>query len=207
MFTIGLTGGIGSGKSEVSRYFESSCRFAVVDADVIARKVVRPGNSGLSLIKDAFGENVIKPDGELDRVALADVVFKDSDALDRLNKILHPLIRREIEIELEMAEREDPNQIVVVVVPLLAESEPNTYHFDRIVVIDADQDTALERLKFSRGMDAQEALNRIRNQASREKRLSLADYVIENSGSLSELHSAIDACCCWIIDCVEASGV
>jgi len=186
---VGLTGGIGSGKSEVSRRL--AARGAViVDADVAAREVVRPGTPGLSQIAATFGPEVIGPDGRLDRERLGQIVFADPGLRAKLNAIVHPLVGA------WMAEREQEAAamagtmalagIVVHDIPLLAEGGRDR-GFDVVVVVDAPDDQRLERLAAARGMSIQDAADRMAAQAGREQRLAIADIVIDNSGTLEDL--------------------
>lgn len=182
MLKIGLTGGIGAGKSEVSRLL-ASYGAVLVDADVIAREVVAPGTEGLAAVAAAFGSGVLRPDGSLDRPKLGSIVFADKEKLAALNAIVHPLVRRRTE-ELEAAA--GPGAIVVNDVPLLAENGLAPL-YDLVVVVDASDETRLERLVRLRGMTEEEARARMAAQATREQRLAVADLVIDNDGPLEEL--------------------
>ncbi len=185
---VGLTGGIGSGKSEVSRRL--AARGAVIiDADVAARQVVAPATPGLAGIAAAFGAGVLRPDGSLDRDRLGAIVFSDQAMRAKLNAIVHPLVRE----WMAAAERAAiaaaaPGQDLVIVhdVPLLAESR-RPADFDVVVVVDVPPDVQLDRLVARRGMTAAQARDRMAAQASRERRLAVADVVIDNSGSLDDL--------------------
>ncbi|MER7669588.1 dephospho-CoA kinase [Kitasatospora sp. NPDC096128] len=187
MLKIGLTGGIGAGKSEVSRLF--AARGAViVDSDLIAREVVAPGTDGLAAVVAEFGPQVLRADGTLDRPALGAVVFADPEKLRALNAIVHPLVRaRSAELEAAAA----PDAVVVHDVPLLAENGLAPL-FDLVVVIDADDEARLDRLVRLRGMAEQEARARMAAQASRVDRLAIADLVIDNSGPLEALAARVD---------------
>jgi dephospho-CoA kinase len=182
MLKIGLTGGIGAGKSEVSRLL-ASYGAVVVDADLIAREVVAPGSEGLAAVTAAFGAGVLRPDGSLDRPKLGSIVFADKEKLAALNAIVHPLVRRRTE-ELEAAA--GPGAIVVNDVPLLAENGLAPL-YDLVVVVDASDATRLDRLVRLRGMTEEEARARMAAQATREQRLAVADLVIDNDGPLEEL--------------------
>ncbi|KJS53803.1 dephospho-CoA kinase [Streptomyces rubellomurinus subsp. indigoferus] len=187
MLKIGLTGGIGAGKSEVSRLF--AARGAViVDSDVIAREVVAPGTAGLAAVTAEFGPRVLRADGSLDRPALGAIVFADPERLKALNAIVHPLVR-ERSAELEAAAA--PDAVVVHDVPLLAENGLAPL-YDLIVVVDADDRVRLDRLVRLRGMAEEEALARMAAQATRADRLAIADLVIENSGPLEALAPRVD---------------
>ncbi len=187
MLRVGLTGGIGSGKSEVTRRL--AARGAVIiDADVAARDVVEPGTTGLAAVVAAFGPQVLRPDGALDRDRLGDIVFADPAARARLEGIIHPLVRE------RMREREaaaPPEGIVVHAIPLLAEGGL-AGGFDVVVVVDAPVEVQVERLIADRGMTREAALARIRAQADRSQRLALATFVVDNSGSLADLDRQVD---------------
>ncbi|WP_369184318.1 dephospho-CoA kinase [Streptomyces sp. Y1] len=187
MLKIGLTGGIGAGKSEVSRLF--AARGAViVDSDVIAREVVAPGTAGLAAVTAEFGPRVLRADGSLDRPALGAIVFADPERLKALNAIVHPLVR-ERSAELEAAAA--PDAVVVHDVPLLAENGLAPL-YDLVVVVDADDRVRLDRLVRLRGMAEEEALARMAAQATRADRLAIADLVIDNSGPLEALAPRVD---------------
>ncbi|GIH59341.1 dephospho-CoA kinase [Microbispora siamensis] len=187
MLKVGLTGGIGSGKSEVSRRLAARGA-VVVDADKIAREVVEPGTSGLAEIVDAFGEDVLRPDGTLDRERLGAIVFADAEKLKVLNGIVHPKVGERS----EQLQREAPDDAVVVYdVPLLAENNLAAL-YDVVIVVDTPDEVRLERLLRFRGMPEADARARIAAQASREDRLRIADIVIRNEGSLDDLDAQVD---------------
>jgi dephospho-CoA kinase len=182
----GLTGGIGSGKSEVSRRLAAHGA-VVIDADVAARAVVAPGTPGLARVADAFGPGVLGPDGALDRDRLGAIVFADPASRTTLNAIVHPLVgewMRTAEQAAVVAARD--GLIVVHDVPLLAEN-PRAGDFDLVIVVDVPPELQLERLVSQRGMTPEQARARMAAQASREQRLAIADLVIDNSGSLADL--------------------
>jgi dephospho-CoA kinase len=183
---IGLTGGIGSGKSEVSRRL--AARGAVViDADKIAREVVEPGTVGLARVVAAFGDEVLRPDGSLNREKLGSIVFADSERLATLNGIVHPLVgERVAQLQREAAD----DAIVVYDVPLLAENKLAPM-YDVVIVVDAADEVRIGRLAEHRGMAEDDAKARIAAQASREERLAVADIVIPNEGSLEELEARV----------------
>jgi dephospho-CoA kinase len=183
---VGLTGGIGSGKSEVSRRL--AARGAVIiDADVAARQVVAPGTPGLARIAEAFGPGVLRPDGALDREWLGAIVFGDPAQLAKLNAITHPLIGEWMRAaERAAAETADGDLIVVYDVALIAESG-RWADYDLVVVVDVPPEVQVDRLVSQRGMAPDQARARLAAQASREQRLALADLVIDNSGSLEDL--------------------
>jgi dephospho-CoA kinase len=181
-----LTGGIGAGKSEVSRLFVSYGAF-LIDADKIAREVVEPGTPGLAAVVDAFGPGILAPDGTLDRPKLGSIVFADPDRLAELNKIIHPLVGARSR-ELEGAA--GPDAVVVHDVPLLTENSLASL-YDLVVVVDASPETQLDRLVRLRGMAEAEARARTATQATREQRLAVADLVIDNDGSLENLEPQV----------------
>jgi dephospho-CoA kinase len=183
---VGLTGGIGSGKSEVSRRL--AARGAVIlDADVASREVVAPGTPGLARIAEAFGPEVIGPDGALDRERLGRIVFADPAQRERLNAIVHPLVREWMRAGDRAAADSGRDGLVVVHdVPLLAEGGRRG-DFDLVVVVDVPPELQVERLVSQRGMAADQARARMAAQATRQQRLAVADIVIGNSGSLADL--------------------
>jgi dephospho-CoA kinase len=183
---IGLTGGIGSGKSTVSRLLVE--RGAVlVDADVLAREVVAPGTPGLAAVVEAFGPQVLAPDGSLDRPALAAVVFADPEARARLDGIVHPLVRRRAA---ELVAAAPADSVVVQDVPLLVETG-QAAAFDLVLVVEADPETRVARL-VQRGLTEDDARARIAAQASDEQRRAVADVVLDNSGTLEQLADQVD---------------
>ncbi|MEU3195957.1 MULTISPECIES: dephospho-CoA kinase [unclassified Streptomyces] len=182
MLTVGLTGGIGAGKSEVSRLLVE--RGAVlIDADRIAREVVEPGTPGLRAVVDAFGEEILAEDGSLDRPRLGSVVFSDPERLAVLNSIVHPLVGARSR-ELEEAAAEDA--VVVHDVPLLTENGLAPL-YDLVIVVDASPEAQLDRLVGRRGMTEEDARARMAAQATREQRRAIADIVIDNDVPLEEL--------------------
>ncbi len=182
MLRVGLTGGIGAGKSEVSKRLAAQGA-VVIDADLIAREVVAPGTDGLAEIVAAFGPGILTPDGALDRVRLGDIVFADPDKLAQLNAIVHPRVGMRMR-ELEDSAR--PGAVVVHDVPLIAENGL-AGAYDLVVVVDVQPRVQLDRLVRQRGMSREQAEARLAAQASREERLAIATIVVDNSGSLAEL--------------------
>jgi dephospho-CoA kinase len=182
----GLTGGIGSGKSEVSRRLAAHGA-VIIDADLAARSVVAPGTPGLARVGEAFGPRVLGADGALDRERLGAIVFADPAALATLNGIVHPLVGEWMRAADRTAvEAADGDVIIVHDVPLLAENRRAT-DFDLVIVVDVPPEIQLERLVAQRGMTPDQARARMAAQASREQRLAVADVVIDNSGSLADL--------------------
>lgn len=188
MLRIGLTGGIGSGKSTVGRLLAKRGA-RVIDADQIAREVVEPGTRGLAAIRERFGEGVITPRGALDRAALGAIVFADPQSRRALEEITHPLIRART---LALMESAAPQTVVVHDIPLLVEiGAAATYHL--VVIVDVDAEERVRRLTGSRGLAEADARARIANQASREERLAAADVVIDNNGAAAGLVPQVDA--------------
>ncbi|MEV4285049.1 dephospho-CoA kinase [Nonomuraea bangladeshensis] len=186
MLKIGLTGGIGSGKSEVSRRLAAHGA-VVIDADKIAREVVEPGTAGLARVVAAFGEEVLRPDGALDREKLGSIVFADSQKLAVLNGIVHPLVGERV----AQLQSDAPGDAVVVYdVPLLVENKLAPM-YDVVIVVDAADEVRIRRLAEHRGMAETDAKARIAAQASREDRLAVADIVIANEGALEELDARV----------------
>jgi dephospho-CoA kinase len=186
MLKVGLTGGIGSGKSTVSARL-AELGAVVLDADKAARAVVERGTPGLAAITADFGPGVLAADGSLDRARLAEIVFADEAALARLNAITHPLIHEYIRAAEEDAVRSGGDGVVLVHdVALLAEWG-RAKEFDLVIVVDVPTETQLERLTGQRGMAEEQARARMAAQASREQRLAVADIVIDNSGSREDL--------------------
>ncbi|MBX3099796.1 MAG: dephospho-CoA kinase, long form [Salinibacterium sp.] len=184
MYLIGLTGGIASGKSAVAERLANHGAI-VVDADVLARRVVEPGTPGLARIAQEFGPGVISSDGSLDRAALGEIVFSDPDKRLVLNAITHPEIQRLSEAIFAEASAADPYAVGVYDVPLLVEAahdEPR--HYDLVVVVHADAETRIRRMMQLRGMTRHEASHRINSQASDAERLAIADVVIDSNGTL-----------------------
>ncbi|GHH94291.1 dephospho-CoA kinase [Streptomyces capillispiralis] len=186
MLTVGLTGGIGAGKSEVSRLLVE-CGAVLIDADRIAREVVEPGTPGLAAVVDAFGEEVLAADGRLDRPKLGSIVFADPERLAVLNAIVHPLVGARSR-ELEQAAAADA--VVVHDVPLLTENGLAPL-YDLVIVVDASPETQLDRLVGRRGMSEEDARARMAAQATREQRREIADIVIDNDVPLDELERRV----------------
>jgi dephospho-CoA kinase len=187
---IGLTGGIGAGKSAVARLLAAHGA-VVVDADAIAREVVEPGSRGLEAVLAEFGPEVRRPDGRLDRGRLASVVFADDDARRRLNAIVHPLVaERTQQLEQQAAATVGPAGIVVHDVPLLAENQLQR-NYDTVIVVDAPDEIRLQRLTEDRGLTPGHARERMAAQAGRDQRLAIADIVVDNSGTLDDLDDQV----------------
>jgi dephospho-CoA kinase len=190
MLRVGLTGGIGSGKSEVSRRL-AALGAVVLDADRAAREVVAPGTPGLAAVAEAFGSGVLLPDGSLDRAKLGEIVFADDEARGRLNAIVHPLVHERMRAaEAEAAAAAGDGAVIVHDVPLLAEGG-RSGDFDLVIVVDTPPDVQVGRLVGQRGMTAEDATARMAAQATREQRLAVADIVIDNSGTLADLDKRV----------------
>ena len=193
MVLIGLTGGIGSGKSTVSEALERRGA-VVVGADRIVKELEQPGTEVFAEMVERFGDGIVGPDGQLDRPAVAAIVFNDAEALADLGAIVHPRVRDEMTRRLEELAATD--QVVVLDVPLLVES--GWEGMSGVVVVDLDPDVAVSRLVEFRGFDETDARNRIANQASREDRLAKADQVVDNGGDLASLEAQVDGVWDWI---------
>jgi dephospho-CoA kinase len=189
---IGVTGGVASGKSTVAAILASKGA-TVIDADAIAREVVAPGRPVLDKIRQRFGDDVIGPDGTLDRLALAGLVFSDARALGDLNAIIHPEILEEIARRIAES---DPSEMVVLDAALLVEAAAEVeraVRMDALIVVASTPEAQIARMESARGMDRHEAQARIAAQASLEDKLGAADYVIDNRGSLAELPAKVEA--------------
>lgn len=188
MLRVGLTGGIGSGKSTVASLLEERGA-TVIDADAIAREVVEPGQSALTALVAAFGEGILREDGTLNRRELARVAFSDPVATQRLNEIMHPAIKAESARRLALA---GADAIVIHDMPLLVETGQQDL-VDLVVVVDVPETTQVERAVGQRGLTADDVERRMSAQVSRLDRLAFADVVIDNSGSRDETVRQVDA--------------
>jgi dephospho-CoA kinase len=202
VLVVGLTGGIGSGKSTVSALLEAKGA-VVVDADAVVHDLQRPGTAVFEAMVDRFGNGIVAADGSLDRSAVAAIVFNDPDALADLNGIVHPAVGAEI--VRRMDELSTTDAVVVLDVPLMVESARG-YPVAGLIVVDVDPEVAVRRLVEQRGMREDDARARIARQASREERRARADVVIDNSGSLDDLAAQIDRAWRWIEGLVAASS-
>lgn len=186
MYLIGLTGGIASGKTVVAQRLAEHGAVHI-DADVLAREVVEPGEPALTSIREAFGSDVIDSDGRLDRSALADIIFADPDARSTLNGITHPAIKERARQLIAEAAARDADATVVYDVPLLVEAGVFDQHpFDIIVVVNASTATRARRLVELRGLTRDEAAHRLNSQVSDTERLAIADVVIDSNGEVED---------------------
>lgn len=186
-FVVGLTGGIGSGKSAAAEHF-ARLGVAVVDTDAIAHELTRAGGAAIGAIRAQFGDAVIAPDGAMDRAKMRALVFADPQAKRRLEALLHPMIRAEAERRIAAAR----TPYVVLVVPLLVESGGYRARVQRVLVVDCPEALQIERVVARSGLAPAEVEAILRNQASRQARLAAADDVIDNSGDLAALHKQVE---------------
>jgi len=193
MLLLGLTGGIGSGKSTVSAEFARRGAI-VIDADLVVRELQSPGGAVLAAMVEHFGDGILAEDGTLNRQAVADIVFNDPEQLKALNAIVHPKVGEEIDGRIE-AQR-DTDNVVILDVPLLVESK--AYETEGIIVVDTDPEIAVQRLVEFRGFNADDARARMKLQATREERRAVAAFIVPNDGSQEDLMAHIDECWTWI---------
>ena len=190
---IGLTGGIGSGKSTVSRLLDERGA-VIIDADGIVHELQAPGQPVFEAMVAEFGPSIVRPDGALDRQAVADLVFNDADALKALNAIVHPAVGAEIAER--MQRQAETDNVVILDVPLLVESGRDD--MGGLLVVDVDPEVAVQRVVDQRGMREEDVRARIAKQVSREERLAKADHVIDNSGTPADLEREVDRAWDWI---------
>lgn len=193
MILIGLTGGIGCGKSEVSRLLQKRGA-VVIDADLIVRELQQPGQEIFVSMVEMLGDKVVASDGSLDRAAVANEVFKDAELLKKLNLLIHPVVRRVMNERVESYQ--ETNEVVVLDIPLLVENPREG--LDGVLVVDLDPNIAIERIVEQRNMSIDDAKARVSRQSSREQRLAIADHVIDNSGDRGALANQIDIAWSWI---------
>lgn len=194
MILLGLTGGIGSGKSTVSALLAQRGA-VIIDADAIVKELQAPGQPLLAELAAEFGNAIINADGSLDRVALATVAFGDKEKLAALNRIVHPAVGKEMNRRLD--EQRESQNVVVLDIPLLAENPRKG--LCGVIVVDVPVDTAVARLMEFRGFAEADARGRVANQASREKRMEIADRVIDNSGDMASLEKQVDDVWSWAL--------
>jgi dephospho-CoA kinase len=186
-YVVGLTGGIGSGKSAVAQLFARR-GVVVVDTDVIAHELTASGGAAIDAIRKAFSQDMIGPDGALDRAAMRRLAFSDPAARGTLESILHPLIRRESDAQVEHA----PGPYVVLVVPLLIESGVDRRRYQRVLVVDAPEAVRIARVASRSGLEPPEIRAIMAAQAPRAEQLSQADDIIDNSGPIGSLDTQVD---------------
>lgn len=184
MLVVGLTGGYASGKSTVARIFVEMGA-VLIDADELAREVVRPGKPAWSEIVAHFGKGILLENSEIDRKALAEIIFRDEKERERLNSIVHPMVLEEELKAIDEIRGRKPEAIVIMNVPLLIESGHFNY-CDRIVVVTVDEETHIKRLMDRDGFTREEAIRRISSQMPLSEKVKYADFVIDNSGSVEE---------------------
>lgn len=189
MHVIGLTGGIASGKTLISNIL-AEFGLPIIDADIIAREVVKPGENAWLDIVNTFGRDILHDDGDLDRKKLGKIVFGDQEALDKLNNITHPAVLTKINKKIELLKKENKNQAVVVVVPLLFESGMDKI-MDEVWVVDVEPEIQLKRLILRENLTLEEATQRINSQMPLAEKIARADKVINNSGDIDSTREAV----------------
>jgi dephospho-CoA kinase len=205
MLLVGLTGGIGSGKSTVADLLRAKGA-AVVDADGISRQIMEPGGAAFEPVVERFGSAIVDAGGRIDRPALASLVFGDPDALADLNRLTHPVIGRVMSERVE--ELAATSEIVVLDIPLLNIATKDRFSFGAIVVVDTPEAVAVQRLVEQRAFTEADARARVAAQISREERRALADVVIDNSGDRAALDVEVDRAWSWLSERLESgSGV
>ena len=193
MILIGLTGGIGSGKSEVARLL-SALGAEVIDADQIVRELQQPGAEVYHAMINMLGQEIVSPDKSLDRGKIASQVFADESLLKKLNELIHPIVRRVMNERVESFRNTD--KVVVLDIPLLVENpRPG---LDGVLVVDLDTQIAIQRLVEQRQMKLEDAQARVAKQATREQRRAIAGHVIDNSGDRQALETSVDRAWTWI---------
>jgi dephospho-CoA kinase len=192
MIVVGLTGGIGAGKSSVSARLADRGA-VIIDADAIVREMQRQGEPLFEDMVEHFGDGIVGADGELDRQAIADLVFNDPEKLKELNQLTHPAVQAEM--ARRMGELAGTDAIVVMDIPLLTSKRQG---MGKVIVVDAPVETAIERLVSQRGLDEADARARIANQIGRDERLALADFVVDNGRDLGHLDAEVERCWQWL---------
>ncbi|MDW6002991.1 dephospho-CoA kinase [Vibrio mangrovi] len=185
-FVVGLTGGISSGKTTVADLFHQNFSIDIIDADVVARQVVEKGSPGLAAITTHFGQEILNDDGTLNRSRLREIIFADQREKSWLNQLLHPMIRQKMQTDL--AQTSSPYTLLVI--PLLVENQLQSMT-DRILVVDVDEETQIQRTMTRDGISRQHAQNILSAQATRAERLAVADDVINNNAVNQKLLSQI----------------
>ena len=193
MKMIGLTGGIGAGKSTVSARLRDRGA-VIVDADAITKELQQPGTEVFAAMVARFGDQILAADGTLDRQRVADIVFNDPEELVALNSIVHPAVGKEIFRRIQ--EQIGTDRLVVLDIPLLRKD--GIYAVQGVLVVDTPVETAIRRLVEQRGMDEEDARARVANQLTREQRREMADVVVDNSGAPEDLDAQLDEVWSWI---------
>jgi len=173
---IGLTGGIASGKTTVANLFQQQFGIEVVDADVVAREVVEPGSAGLNAIVERFGNQILTPQGSLDRAQLREIIFSQPNEKQWINALLHPMIRQRMQHQLQQVQ----SAYALLVIPLMVENNLQSLA-NKVIVVDVEPEIQIARTMHRDGVDAKQAESILASQATREQRLAIADYVIKNS--------------------------
>ena len=186
MLVIGLTGGISSGKSTVAKFFAAK-GVPVIDADDVARQLTRPDQPALQKIVDTFGTDILLPDKQLNRTSLGKIIFSDTSKRKALEEILHPLIRAEMKSQIESLK----TPYCIAMIPLLLETAPNPL-INRILVVDTSKDIQISRTMSRDNLSRQEAENILNTQIDRQRRISLADDLIENNANVEQLTAQVD---------------
>lgn len=195
MLLVVLTGGIGAGKSSVSsRLTERGA--ALIDADAVVKQLQQPGEAVFLAMIERWGDRIVQADGHLDRQAVAGIAFGDKEELAALNKIVHPAVRKEMARQVEELQATD--LVVVLDIPLLVEGDAEKRGAKGVIVVDCPVEVAVERLMTYRGFDRADAEARMAAQLSREERLALADFVVDNGGDLEQLDAEVDRCWRWL---------
>lgn len=196
MLLVALTGGIGAGKSSASARLEHRGA-ALIDADAVVKELQQPGQAVHAAMVERWGEGIVAEDGQLDRQAIANIVFNDEDELKALNALVHPVVRKEMNRQAESFR--DTDRVVILDIPLLNEGDAQKRGAVGVIVVDCPPETAIERLVTHRGFDRADAEARMAAQASREERLGLADFVVDNGGDLAQLGAEIERCWNWLM--------
>ncbi len=193
MRVIGLTGGIASGKSLVASMFRS-LGATVLSADEAAREVVTPGREALQEIVQAFGHEMIRPDGTLDRKRLGDLIFRDASARARLNAIMHPRIHRILQAQVDRLRTTTAPAVVIVEIPLLLDTASRDYlSLDGVIVVSVDKETQIARLRSRQGLGREAAEKRLQAQRPLAEKVAEADWVIDNSGSPERTRTQVES--------------
>ncbi|MGI9594531.1 MAG: dephospho-CoA kinase [Acidimicrobiales bacterium] len=195
MLLVALTGGIGAGKSSVSERLADRGA-VIVDADAVVKWLQQPGQEVFIAMVDRWGDRIVQADGELDRQAVAKIAFGDEDELKALNELVHPAVRKEMARQAE--EFKDTDRVVVLDIPLLKEGDAQKRGAKAVIVVDCPVETAIERLMTHRGFERSDAEARMAAQVTREERLALADFVVDNGGDLAQLEAEVDRCWAWL---------